>query len=177
MRKKEAGTQERNTGEEGTKEPLTVALPRAVTSVSGNLCEVEKVVDKEMETEPVDQHPDKGLVSGSSKDGLSHDVAMEEEEETGRAEEGEEARIPKTLPTPVYVSKTERDEHELTHTPYRSWCEYCVRCRGRNAQHRSKGEDKKGQVPRIAFDYWFMSHQDEEAKENHDRHGRRTDWG
>ena len=69
-----------------------------------------------MEAEPIDQHPDKGLVSGSSGDGLSHEVAMEEELEEGRPEEGEEARTPNTLPTPVYVSKAERDEHELTHT-------------------------------------------------------------
>ena len=62
-----------------------------------------------METEPVDQHPDKGLVSGSSKDGLNHVVAMEEDGEEGRAEEGEEARTPKTLSTPVYVSKAERE--------------------------------------------------------------------
>ena len=61
------------------------------------------------------QHPDKGWVSGSSKDGLSHEVAMEEDSEEGRAEEGEEARTP-ALPTPVYVSKAERDEHELSHT-------------------------------------------------------------
>ena len=96
-----------------------MALSSTVTSVSGNLCEVGKVEDEEMGTEPVDQHPDKGLVSGSSKDGLSHEVAMEEEKEEGRADEGEEAIIPKTLPTPVYVSKAERDQHEFTHTPYR----------------------------------------------------------
>ena len=34
-------------------------------------------------------------------------------------------------------------------------------------QHRKKEqEDKKGQVPRVSFDYFFMSHQDEAANEN-----------
>ena len=87
--------------------------------------------------------------------------------EEGRHEEGEEARTPTGLPAPVCVSKAEREEHELTHTPYRSWCPHCVRCRGRNAQHRKKEEeDKKGQVPRISFDYFFMSHDDESSSEN-----------
>ena len=118
------------------------------------------------EEQVVDQHPEKGLISGSSKDGLGEEMATKDMDE-GRIEEGEEARVPKRLPAPMYVSKVEREEHELTHTPYRSWCHHCVRCRGRNAQHRKKEEeDKRGQVPRISFDYFFMSHHDESAHEN-----------
>ena len=92
---------------------------------------------------------------------------MEGDAEEGRSEEGEEARTPRKLPTPIYVLKVEREEHDLTHTPYRSWCDHCVRCRGRNAQHRKAGKDeKKSDVPRVSFDYFFMSHQDEAANEN-----------
>ena len=103
---------------------------------------------EKQEEDPVDQHPDKGLVTGSSADGLSHEMATEEIGRDGRSEEGEEARIPNKLSTPVYVSKSEREEHELTHTPYRSWCEHCVRCRGRNVQHRKrKKKIKRGKCP------------------------------
>ena len=43
----------------------------------------------------------------------------------------------------------------------------CTVCGGRNTQHRNRGEeDRKGQAPRIAFDFWFMSHQDEAASES-----------
>ena len=144
----------------------TDVLPRAVLSVGESLRETLEVEGKEdEEREPVDQHPEQGLIPGSSVDGLSQDMATRDD--GGRREEGEEARVPKTLPAPKYVSKVERQEHELTHTPYRSWCEHCVRCRGRNAQHRKKeGEDEGGQVPRIAFDYFFMSHADESASAN-----------
>ena len=129
--------------------------------LGGELLEVEK------DEEPIDQHPDKGLISGSSKDGLSHGKAAEEGEEQGRPGEGEEGRAPRTVPAPVYVTKAERQEHELTHTPYRSWCDHCVRCRGGNMQHRKAGkEDRKSNVPRVVFDYFFMSHQDEAANEN-----------
>ena len=152
----------------------TDVLPRATLSVgespcgTKDLCVIEEGEEQGLAGKPegADQHPDKGLISGSSKDGLSMEMATEDSDE-GRVEEGEEARMPKSLPVPTYVSKVEREEHELTHTPYRSWCHHCVRCRGRNAQHRKKeDEDKKGQVRRIAFNYFFMSHQDEAANEN-----------
>ena len=147
---------------------LAVPSPGAVFTVGRELCAVEEEKEQEKveEEEIHDQHPDKGLIAGSSDDGLSHEMATESIDD-GRIEEGEEARKPKALPAPIYVSKVEREEHELTHTPYRSWCHHCVRCRGRNAQHRKKeDDDKQGQVPRIAFDYFFMSHQDESSNEN-----------
>ena len=37
--------------------------------------------------------------------------------------EGEEGRRARGLPAPQKVTKAERDEHEKTHTPYRSWCD------------------------------------------------------
>ena len=125
-------------------DPLSTSLPRAVKLLSGELLGVEMVEGEE----GIDHHPDKGLVSGSSNDGLGQGEATEEGKDSGRREEGEEGRVPKTIPVPVYVTKLERQEHELTHTPYRSWCDHCVRCRGRNAQHRNRStKDRKGQTP------------------------------
>ena len=169
---KEKGKDTKGAGEDSG-EPLNNTLPRAVKLLSGKLLEVKEMGEENTqqrvieEEEAIDQHPDKGLVSGSSKDGLSRGKATEEGEDEGRSEEGEEGRTPKTIPAPVYVTKAERQEHELTHTPYRSWCDHCVRCRGRNTQHRKAGEeDKKSNVPRVVLDYFFMSHQDEAANEN-----------
>ena len=102
---------------------------------------VEEIEQRVVDEDGVaDQHPDKGLISGSSKDGLGHEEATEED---GRSEEGEEGRAPRMIPVPIYVSKAEREEHELTHTPYRSWCDHCVRCRGRNTQHRKAGKEER----------------------------------
>ena len=70
----------------------------------------EEEVQREAGTEEVeDRHPDKGLVPGSSKDGLGHEVVTE-------------ARDPVRLSAPFYGSKGEREEHERTHMPYRCWC-------------------------------------------------------
>ena len=46
--------------------------------------------------------------------------------------------------TPMYVprgpSDAERRAHEIHHMPYRSWCEYCVRGRGKESPHLSRSE-------------------------------------
>ena len=56
--------------------------------------------------------------------------------------EGEEGRVAKGLRKPVRVTKQMRDDHGKTHTPFRSWCEFCVKARGVNMAHkRSAVED------------------------------------
>ena len=42
-------------------------------------------------------------------------------------EESEETRRPKHRAPPANVSKEEFDAHQLTHLPFRSWCDHCVR--------------------------------------------------
>ena len=71
------------------------------------------------------------------EDGLSPGVATEAKEEKGEGEEeGEEGREAVAMPSPLTPSRKEREQHELTHTPYRSWCLHCVRARGRTRTHR-----------------------------------------
>ena len=83
--------------------------------------------------------------------------------------EGEQAREAVKVRTPVRVSKEERERHELTHTPFRSWCRHCVMGRGRNQEHkkvdRDEGEEESA-VPRISMDYFFLSEEDEKACKN-----------
>ena len=47
----------------------------------------------------------------------------------------QQARSAKGLPQPKQPTAQERAEHELTHLPYRSWCETCVRTKGRADNH------------------------------------------
>ena len=96
-------------------------------------------------------------------DGLSQEVAAEVE-----GEEGEEGREPRIGAVPNMPSKAEREQHELTHTPYRSWCEHCVRARGRNRPHQkgNRAADDGAKVPRISFDYFFFSQEEERANQN-----------
>ena len=80
--------------------------------------------------------------------------------------ETEEGRAPRVLRGPQRVTKEEVEEHEVTHTPYRAWCRYCVRGRGRNAPHARGKDGKDTKTPRISLDYFFMSSVDEAASSN-----------
>ncbi len=81
-------------------------------------------------------------------------------------QEGEEGRRPRVLKDVVRVSRKEREEHEATHTPFRPWCEHCVRGRARNEphMHKKKGERMAERVPRVSMDYFFMSEEDKEKR-------------
>jgi len=86
-------------------------------------------------------------------------------------EKVEEGQVPKQLVNTKGPTKKEREEHELTHIPYRSWCEHCVKGRGRKTAHkRQVVEDKKEsleQVTKIYIDFYFNG-KDEEGNEGED---------
>ena len=104
-------------------------------------------------SEPLDGRP------GSSNDGLSQEVTEGNVHgQKGEEEEEVTQRIPTVPKAPFMVTKEEREAHEVTHTPFRSWCPYCVRSRARNSPHKSREETSKREgVPKIALDYFFMS--------------------
>ena len=78
-----------------------------------------------------DVGPQMGRREAIAEEGLGQGVAAEVEEG-----EGEEGRRAQAAAIPYTPSRAEREEHEITHTPYRSWCDYCVRARGRNRPHQ-----------------------------------------
>ena len=110
----EEGERKAGPGDEEGDHPLNEALSRTVQALGGDLLEVEETGGEGEEQrviegkEPIVRHPQKGLISGSSGDGLGQDMATEEADEDGRPEEGEEARVPMKLPSPTHVSKAER---------------------------------------------------------------------
>ncbi len=51
-------------------------------------------------------------------------------------EESEEATAAKGIKKPIRPSQAEVEQHELTHLPFRDWCEHCVRGRARDEMHK-----------------------------------------
>ena len=133
---------------------------------SGSKDSWTRVLEREAEVvgEGLSQGGD-GLKTGKEKEGESVDLGSDEGEEL------EEAEAPVIRKAPKGPTQKEREEHEATHLPYRSWCKHCVRERGRNKPHRrqdeeDKDEEKEKAVPRISMDYFFMSEEEQQASEN-----------
>ena len=64
-----------------------------------------------------------------------------------------EAQLPRSSKPPQLPTEEERLLHELTHQPYRSWCEVCQRSKGRPAYHKRQPRDKESV---IQMDYGFL---------------------
>ena len=42
-------------------------------------------------------------------------------------DQSSEAIVPRVVPNVIAPSQKEREEHEVSHLPYRSWCEHCAK--------------------------------------------------
>ena len=112
------------------------AIQTEVQYESNSSVNVCPVVEDEMEEEVMDD--------------------KEEPSEESTAVRGGQQRI-------ITPSLKERQEHERTHIPYRSWCRHCVAARASNPAHRGRrfatavGEDKD--MKQVSYDYCFMRDQ------------------
>ena len=78
-------------------------------------------------------------------------------------EEKEEARQPEVLRDPGAPTQKEIEEHNVTHLPFRSWCQHCVSGKAQDRPHRTRKEDQEEkQVPEIVFDYGFLGGKEDE---------------
>ena len=71
----------------------------------------------------------------------------------------EEAEEAKTVKIERGPSREERMAHEVTHLPYRSWCEACVKGRGVERAHARTGAEERGVHPEICVDFCFLNDQ------------------
>ena len=95
----------------------------------------------------------KARLPGGSSGSSDQRAAGPEEEEL------EEGRSPEAMAVPEGPSEKEREEHNLTHIPFRDWCEHCVRGRARRRAHRKRNKEIKQEelqrVTRIYMDFYY----------------------
>ena len=84
-------------------------------------------------------------------------------EEEEQPEEVEEAAPVRMTRDPGLPTKEEREAHEATHLPFRSWCGECVRGRAPNPDHR-RVEEKSDEVPEVGMDHAFVSRQEDKKQ-------------
>ena len=82
-------------------------------------------------------------------DGVDVPIPVPRESEFG-------SRNRRKLQDPRLPSKKEANDHSLAvHTPYRSWCTFCVMGEGKSAPHQQQLRDDG--LPQLTLDYCFIS--------------------
>ena len=71
-------------------------------------------------------------------------------------EESEETRRPKHRALRANVSKEEFDAHQLTHLPFRSWCDHCVKGKAVDDAHRPRIDPHRGEA-KMGMDHFFLA--------------------
>ena len=100
---------------------------------------------------PHDEIVDNKTVGAVAKEtGDDEDEAHKDDEIEAEAEENAPVVIARDPgdPTPA-----EREHHNVTHIPYRSWCPVCVKCKGKEESHRAAKSTDASCKARICFDY------------------------
>ncbi len=103
------------------------------------------------------------IVGHSVKEVMDFESTLAEEEmdmEEADPESGD--RAPVKVPSPLQPSLEEKDHHDLTHLPFRSWCRHCVRGKGRAADHTTRAREDG--LPVLHPDYCFMKSEGAEMK-------------
>ena len=83
--------------------------------------------------------PKRRCWDGSVLEGGVEDAGGEVAEEVLEDEVDKGVRKPVNMRDPKLPTEEERKEHEMTHLPYRSWCRHCVRGRGKDSAHKTRG--------------------------------------
>ena len=81
-----------------------------------------------------------------------------------------EMQRPRMMRAPCAPSRQERAEHDISHCPFRVWCEKCVAGKSHAKAHFiGKAGSPDGEVPLVAFDYAFMSNNKSAEKQGDDK--------
>ena len=94
----------------------------------------------------------KETLDEESEDDMPVEFETEVADRIGAEKEGEYVR---KLVDPRLPTKEEVEIHKLTgHVNYRNWCDICVRCRGKDLDHKSQ-EGKERTFPEYSWGYCF----------------------
>ena len=92
---------------------------------------------------------------------MDKDKEETDNDEMGDEEQEEEHQKARAVASPDLPSRREAEDHNLTHIPFRSWCNRCLRGRGRRSAHKRR--HTKGEVTTCSLDYMYLT---EEGKED-----------
>ena len=95
----------------------------------------------------------------SEFDEADEDISKEPYDPDAICEEcGDESEQPRMARDPGQPTPSQRAAHELTHCPFRAWCEHCVRGQSTGSQHWSVPATLSvSTVPRVHMEVAFLN--------------------
>ena len=84
--------------------------------------------------------------------------AIEERDDLGLDQDIEQQPSDRIRRATLEPTKAEREAHVITHMPFRSWCETCMRARGIATGHRVRRRPDGHELPVLSIDYAFLRH-------------------
>ena len=103
----------------------------------------------------VESSPD-DLFRDSSSEKLGLEEIVQGSDGEGGVDGGEiETEDRKKIPNPQLPHPDIVAEHNIDHTPYRSWCRWCLEGRGVGEQHRPS--QSQHDIPVIGMDYFYLT--------------------
>ena len=100
-------------------------------------------------------------MSGSRKQCFQRIVSKLKENELKAAAEvvanaqREVAREPRVQPVIPVPDEDEQNRHQLVHTQYAPWCEFCIAHRAKQDRHLRTGNSKASSTPIISLDFCY----------------------
>ena len=105
-----------------------------------------------------DSESEEAMESSKGDGAKSQEVQDEMVEASRTGQEDAETQAPRAAKSPHTPSQREIDDHNLTHCPYRAWCEACVRGQAKDDCHMTiTGIDAESSVTRVCIDYCFLT--------------------
>ena len=113
---------------------------------------------------------------------MNDEEKMDEDEEGNRDEEirdeeqEEEHQKARAIASPDIPSRREVEDHNLTHIPFRSWKNLCLR--GRRSAHKRRPNEGQGAndiaVTTFSIDYMYLTEEDLAKERRRSSDGQRT---
>ena len=88
-----------------------------------------------------------------------------EEDEAEECKPSNEEVLINVVKDPGLPTSQERERHNMTHNPYRSWCPVCVEARGKEDPHKKKKNrrpEDSDNVPELGMDYKTFGQEEKE---------------
>ena len=129
---------------------------------------VDEMMAEPLKGPPVDMSPD-GSYAPPGPQVSERSLAAGSGQLAARSKSQEElesegfygSRRPKMLAEPYVPTEAEREEHEKSHLPWRSWCADCVGGGAVQQPHHPTPDDPvNSRLPHVLMDYFFMGQDD-----------------